>query len=167
MAGVLTRPPGRLSDKAPPSDPSDPGEGGGGGDWALLTVAKNAMVAYLIQGRLAQQGIDAVLDSTNASPGAWLHPFGDQASPVRVFVRRSDLNAASLTLHEVDQPEPTMVAVGNPPGRTAVPVAQGAGRLRELRWLRLLVGVVISLLAAAALSGLIVLGPCVSHWFCT
>jgi len=103
MAPVLTRPhQRRLSDGAPPPEPRDPG-GHGGGDWALLTVAANQVIAYLIRGRLAEEGIEVVLDSSNASPGAWLHPFGDPASPVRVFVRRAQLTEASLLLHEVDQ----------------------------------------------------------------
>src|SRR5437870_13277704 len=105
MARVLTRPHGKASHEAPPPHPRDPREGGGGGEWALLTVARNHVVAHLIRGRLAQEGIEVVLDSSNTSPGAWLHPFGDPASPVRVFVRRSQLTEASLLLHEVDQVE--------------------------------------------------------------
>src|SRR3979411_2681699 len=103
MAPVLTRPHHRrLSDGAPPPGPRDPG-GHGGGGWALLPVAANQVIAYLIRGRLAQEGIEVVLDSSNASPGAWLHPFGDPASPVRVVVRRAQLTEASLLLHEEDQ----------------------------------------------------------------
>src|SRR5438309_9652249 len=104
MASVLSRPHGKVSNEAPPPHPRNPGEGGGGGEWALLTVARNQVVAHLIRGRLAQEGIDAVLDASNDSPGAWLHPFGDPTSPVKVFVRRTDLSAASLLLHEVEQP---------------------------------------------------------------
>src|SRR2546421_11993770 len=103
MARVLARPHGKASHEAPPPRPRDPRDGGGGGEWALLTVARNHVVAHLIRGRLAQEGIEVVLDSSNASPGAWLHPFGDPASPVRVFVRRAQLTEASLLLHEVDQ----------------------------------------------------------------
>lgn len=168
MAGVLTRPPGRLSDESPPSDPVDRGEGGGGGNWALLTVAKNSVVAYLIQGLLAQEGIDAVLDAMNPSPAAWLHPFGDQTSPVKIFVRRVDLAAASLMLLEVDQPGTGVnpSAGGQTAGGVGAPAAPGARGLRRARWPRLVVGGVAAALAAAALSGLVVLGPCVSHWFC-
>src|SRR5947209_14357830 len=121
MAPVLTRPPHRRpSGEAPPPGPRDPG-GRGGGDWALLTIAANQVIAYLIRGRLAQEGIEVVLDASNASPGAWLHPFGDPASPVKVFVRRTDLSAASLLLHEVDQPS------GAGPAR---PGSSGSGRGR-------------------------------------
>lgn len=162
MAGVITRPPRHRSDAAPPAEP--PEHGGGGGGWALLTVAKNVMLAYLIQGRLAQQGIETMLDATNLSPGAWLHPFGDPSSPVRVFVHRVDLTAASMTLHDVELPNQDTGSGGlGPPGRAAT----GPGRLREFGWLRLVVGAMVALLAAAALSGLVMLGPCVSHWFCT
>jgi hypothetical protein len=163
MAPVLTRPHQRRpSGEAPPPGPRDPG-GRGGGDWALLTVAANQVIAYLIRGRLAQEGIEVVLDSTNASPGAWLHPFGDPASPVRVFVRQSQLTEASLLLHEVEQVE---VA-----GRR-LPMAHAGdgltrrleGRLGHSSWIGF--RVLVAVAAALALSGLLVFGPCVSHWFC-
>ena len=152
MAPVLTRPHHRrLSDGAPPPGPRDPG-GHGGGDWALLTVAANQVIAYLIRGRLAEEGIEVVLDSSNASPGAWLHPFGDPASPVRVFVRRAQLTEASLLLHEVDQV--SEAASRRPSDPTAKPSSWIGFR------------VLVAVAAALALSGLLVFGPCVSHWFC-
>ena len=163
MAPVLTRPHYRRpSGEAPPPGPRDPG-GRGGGDWALLTVAANQVIAYLIRGRLAQEGIEVVLDSSNASPGAWLHPFGDPASPVRVFVRRAQLTEASLLLHEVDQVEAD--------GRR-LPAAHAGdeltrrleGRLGHSSWIGF--RVLVAVAAALALSGLLVFGPCVSHWFC-
>ena len=111
------------------------------------------MIAYLIRGRLAEEGIDVVLDSSNASPGAWLHPFGDPASPVRVFVRRVQLTEASLLLHEVEQvPEPGS-------GRAA---SRSIGRPSSWIGFRVLV----ALAAMIVLSGLLLFGPCVSHWFC-
>ncbi|HEY2665895.1 MAG TPA: hypothetical protein VGK51_03575 [Actinomycetota bacterium] len=163
MAPVLTRPYHRRpSGEAPPPGPRDPG-GRGGGDWALLTVAANEVIAYLIRGRLAEEGIEVVLDSSNASPGAWLHPFGDPASPVRVFVRRAQLTEASLLLHEVDQVSEA--------GRR-LPVAHAGdessrrleGRLGHSSWIGF--RVLVAVAAALALSGLLVFGPCVSHWFC-
>jgi hypothetical protein len=163
MAPVLTRPHHRrLTDGPPPPDPRDPG-GHGGGDWALLTVAANQVIAYLIRGRLAQEGIEVVLDSSNDSPGAWLHPFGDPASPVRVFVRRAQLTEASLLLHEVDQ-------VSNAAARRLPAAATGQltrrleGRLGGSSWIGF--RVLVAVAAALALSGLLVFGPCVSHWFC-
>jgi hypothetical protein len=163
MAPVLTRPHNRrLSDGTPPPRPRDPG-GHGGGDWALLTVAANQVIAYLIRGRLAEEGIEVVLDSSNASPGAWLHPFGDPASPVRVFVRRAQLTEASLLLHEVDQ-------VSNAAARRLPAAATGQltrrleGRLGGSSWIGF--RVLVAVAAALALSGLLVFGPCVSHWFC-
>jgi hypothetical protein len=153
MAPVLTRPHHRrLSDEAPTPDLRDPHDRGGGGDWALLTVAANQVVAYLIRGRLTQEGIDVVLDASNASPAAWLHPFGDPASPVRVFVRRAQLTEASLLLHEVEQP--------SVPARR---IAAGPSR-RGSTWLGF--RIIVALAAALALSGLLLFGPCVSHWFC-
>src|SRR2546421_9219267 len=98
MAPVLTRPHHRRpSDEAPPPGPRDPG-GRGGGDWALLTIAANQVIAYLLLGRLAQEGVEGVLDSSNASPRAWLHPFGDPPSPDPGFVRRAQVTEASLLL---------------------------------------------------------------------
>ncbi|GAC1373843.1 MAG: hypothetical protein NVSMB32_17230 [Actinomycetota bacterium] len=183
MARLLTRTQGRLSDEAPPPNPLDPGEGGGGGDWALLTPAPNQVLAFLIRGRLVQEGIDVVLDDHNPSPGAWLHPFGDPASPVRIFVKRIDLTAASLTLHDVENlAEPPLEASPDGPGSAEAGIAGAAGATSgaELRhpslsgrpgfpgprWLRHLVRVVMALVAAAAIAGLLVFGPCVSHWFC-
>ena len=173
MASVLARPHGKVSDEAPPPHPRNPGEGGGGGEWALLTVARNQVVAHLIRGRLAQEGIDAVLDASNDSPGAWLHPFGDPTSPVKVFVRRTDLSAASLLLHEVDQP--SGAAERAPTERARRGAAEGPeeaeGATAEeaspgARPLRMLFRILVAIAAALALSGLLLFGPCVSHWFC-
>jgi len=154
---------------SPPPDLGEPG-GGGGGDWALLTVAKNMIVAYLIQGRLVQQGIDVVLDSTNLSPGAWLHPFGDPSSPVKVFVHRIDMAAASLILHEVDVDAPPAPSAGIGPAAGGAALGATTVRRRSIWrldrvWLRVAIGVVMAL-AALAISGVVAIGPCVSHWFC-
>ena len=155
MAGVLTQPGRRLSGDAPPP-PAHDSDRGGGGDWALLTVAGNAVVAHLIWGRLAAEGIDVHLDASNASPAAWLHPFGDPASPVKVFVRRSDLAAASLLLHEVEDPPETE--------QEPLRITGTAAGARAPSWtgFRLLVAAA----AALALTGLLLFGPCVSHWVC-
>ena len=161
MAPVLTRPQHRRpSGEAPPPGPRDPG-GHGGGDWALLTIAANQVIAYLIRGRLAQEGIEVVLDSSNASPGAWLHPFGDPASPVRVFVRRAQLTEASLLLHEVDQVSAAATR-RLPAGHQLTRRLEGRLGGSSLIGFRVLVAAA----AALALSGLLVFGPCVSHWFC-
>jgi hypothetical protein len=122
------------------------------------------VIAYLIRGRLAQEGIEVVLDSTNDSPGAWLHPFGDPASPVRVFVRRAQLTEASLLLHEVDQ--------GSEAAARRLPLVRSGpystrrleGRLGGSSWIGF--RVLVAVAAVLALSGLLVFGPCVSHWFC-
>lgn len=155
MAGVLTKPRRRLSDDVPTPPPPGP-DRGGGGDWALLTVASNAVVAHLIWGRLAAEGIEVHLDSSNASPAAWLHPFGDPASPVRVFVHRSDLAAASLLLHEFD----------DAPDREQEPVrvAGAGGGVAAGSWTGF--RLVVAAAAALVLTGLLLFGPCVSHWVC-
>lgn len=107
-----TRPPVQRTDAGPPGLPSGDAGGGGGEDWTLLTTAPNSIVAHLILGRLAAQEIEAVLDTSNPAPGAWLLPFGDQQAPVRVFVRRRDLAGAALVLHEVDHRPPDPNASG-------------------------------------------------------
>jgi hypothetical protein len=118
------------------------------------------VIAYLIRGRLAEEGIEVVLDSSNASPGAWLHPFGDPASPVRVFVRRAQLTEASLLLHEVDQVSEA-ASRRLPTGPTGRELTR---RLGGPSWIGF--RVLVAVAAALALSGLLVFGPCVSHWFC-
>jgi hypothetical protein len=86
-----------------PSPPEEPLERPGGGqDWQLLTTARNQIVGHMVRGVLNAQGIECLIDGFNASPGAWLKPFGDPLAPVRLYVRRYDLESASLILHEVD-----------------------------------------------------------------
>lgn len=168
MARLLTRPQWRLSDEAPPPQPNDPGEGGGGGEWVLLTVAPNQVLAHLIRGCLAQEGIDTVLDDHNLSPGAWLHPFGDPLSPVRILVRRADLTAASLTLHDLEdlgEPARDDAAGRQASGAGSRPPARGLGPF-SARWGRTVLRAVMALVAAAAVGSMLVFGPCVSHWFC-
>ncbi|MGH2708627.1 MAG: hypothetical protein ACRDJK_10075, partial [Actinomycetota bacterium] len=120
---------------------------GGGGDWTFLTTAGNQVEAHLIVGRLAEEGIESVLDSSNPAPGAWLHPFGNPLSPVRVFVRRRDLGRASLLLHEVDHRPPDP---GDP----------GPPRARRLFWLVLAVVILLAVLEVLDFA------PCVLRLFC-
>lgn len=68
----------------------------------MLTVAKDHFTAHLIEGLLASDGIEVVLDETNLGPGAFLKPFGDPLAPVKVLVREPDFDAATLALAEVD-----------------------------------------------------------------
>jgi len=130
------------------------------------------VVAHLIRGRLAQEGIEVVLDASNASPGAWLHPFGDPASPVKVFVRRTDLSAASLLLHEVEQPSGAGQARPGSSGGDRAKGRPGAGSASMPSARagpgapRMVFRVLAAIAAALALSGLLLFGPCVSHWFC-
>lgn len=91
---------------------------GGGGEWVLLATANDQVTAYLMQGRLQEEGIESVLDEFRPAPGAWMKPFGDPMAPVRVLVHQFDLSEASLLLHEVghqpvdeDAPGPNKVRV--------------------------------------------------------
>ena len=176
MPAVLTRLHRRTSGEAPPADP--PGEPGhGGGDrWSLLTVAPNQVIAHLIEGCLAQEGIDVHLDASNLSPGAWLYPGGDPTSPVRIYVRRADFPAASLVLREVEQyPDPSAPA---PPGWDVPGTGLGADAARTTlidgahrpvglsAWARTVVYIMLGLVALATVSALIIFGPCASHWVC-
>lgn len=85
----------------------------------LLTTARNHLVAHLIRGRLAEESIEVLLDLSNPAIGAWMKPFGDPLAPVRIFVRRSDLDRATLVLHEVDHRPPNPDALPPRPARAA------------------------------------------------
>jgi hypothetical protein len=63
-----------------------------------LVVAQNGVIAHLIGGLLREEDIEFALDTSNFSPGAWLHPFGDPTAPVRVMVRQRDLALASALI---------------------------------------------------------------------
>lgn len=173
MPPVLTRLHRRTSGGAPPADGGSPGPGGGD-RWSLLTVAPNQVVAHLIEGRLAGEGIEVHLDASNLSPGAWLYPGGDPASPVRVYVRRADFSAASLVLHEVESAapevgEPELVPLGSvragEVGRTTLATAARPG-IRLTGWPRMVVYLLLGLVALATVGALILFGPCASHWVC-
>jgi hypothetical protein len=127
---LIRRPMGRPGVPFPPEPREE--RPGGGQDWLLLTTARNEFVGHMVQGVLNAQGIDCLVDGFNASPGAWLKPFGDPLAPVRVFVRRFDLESASLLLHEVDH-------------QPADPDAPAGRRVRAM-WL----GTMLTVLAATA-----------------
>lgn len=135
-------------DGPPVIDPG--GGGGGGGQWRLLTVAKDGVTAHLVQGMLAEAGIDVMLDESNGSPGAFLKPFGDPMAPVRIYARQFDLESATLLLHEADHREPD-------------PDSSPSRRLRGM-WLI----TIATVLAAAMLSLAEVFGfaPCVIKVLC-
>jgi hypothetical protein len=100
---IVYRPVRAATGPAVPSPPEHPSERPGGGrDWRLLTTARNQIVGHMVQGVLNAQGIECLMEGFNGSPGAWLKPFGDPLAPVRLYVRRYDLESASLILHEVD-----------------------------------------------------------------
>lgn len=70
--------------------------------WTLLVTASGKVTAHLLSGRLRQEGIDAILDESNPSPGAWLLPFGDPAAPVKILVPTHQLEWAQLILNEAE-----------------------------------------------------------------
>jgi len=74
--------------------PLQDGSGGGGNNWLLLMVASNEAIAHIAAGRLREEGVETFLDTSNPSPGAWLHPFGDPTAPVRIYVRARDWERA-------------------------------------------------------------------------
>lgn len=132
----------------PPSD--GPRDGGGGGGWRLLTVAKDVIVAHLIEGLLIEHGVESFLDATDASPGAFMKPFGDPLAPVKVYVHAGDFETASLALMEVDH-QPTDLEA-KPPKRLKV------------RWIM----TIITIMAVALLLLLEIVGfaPCILKLFC-
>ena len=81
-----------------------------------------------------------------------------------MFVRRAQLTEASLLLHEVDQVSEAAARRLRPglPGHELTRSLEGRLGGSSLIGFRVLVAVA----AALALSGLLVFGPCVSHWFC-
>ncbi len=107
-------------------------------------------MAHLIEGLLAEDGIEVFLDRHNAAPGAFLKPFGDPLAPVKVFVKQPDFSRASLILHEVDH---------HPPD----PMASGPRRVRML-W----IATISAALGASVLMMLEILGfaPCLLNLFC-
>lgn len=106
LAPEIRRPPGGPSVADTGPDPPGPHDGGGDGEWALLTTAKNSVIAALIEGRLTEEDIPCLLDHFDPSPGAWLKPFGDPLAPVRIYVKRRSLAAASILLHEIGHHPP-------------------------------------------------------------
>lgn len=108
LAAATVRAPCRP---APPE--RDRGGGGGGGDWTVLTTAGDRITAHLIEGRLEEEGVEVVLDTSNPAPGAWLYPFGDPRAPVRIYVRRRDFERASLLLHEIGHRVADSAGAGN------------------------------------------------------
>lgn len=134
---------------APPRVEEDRG-GGGGGDWVLLTTARDGVLAHLIQGRLAQESIECMMDESNPAPGAWLKPFGDPMAPVRIYVRRRDYEQATIALYEVDHEPPDPEAAG-PPG------------VRAITWATIAVVVISAMLFLLEIFGF---APCVIGAFC-
>lgn len=116
-----------------PLPPEEPDFGGGGEEWVLLTTAQNSVVAYLIEGRLGEEGIPCVLDHFDPSPGAWLKPFGDPLAPVRVYVRRRYVAQASIVLHEIGHQPPD-------------PAYEGPRLVRAMWWVTIGIIVAVTLI---------------------
>jgi hypothetical protein len=129
----------------PPATHEDDGDGGG--EWVLLTVARDQVIAHLIRGRLASEGIESIFDRSNPAPGAWMHPFGDPQAPVKVLVRRRNLEWARFSLEEVGHRAPDPDAPGPP----------------ALRWMVVATAVVVALLLLLEIWDF---APCVIGIFC-
>lgn len=79
--------------------PTDPG--GGGGGWSWLLTARGIIEAQLVRGLLEGAGVAPIhLATHDPSPSSWMFLSGDVNAPVRVFVLRSQLDAARLALLE-------------------------------------------------------------------
>lgn len=116
----------------------------------LLTTARDRVVAHLVQGCLAHEDIECVMDARNPAPGAWLQPFGDPMAPVRIYVRRPDYERAMFVLYEVDHQPPD-------------PEAAGAPGVRVMWWATMAVIVVSAMLFLLEIVGF---APCVVGAFC-
>lgn len=111
----------------------------------MVTTAPNRIVAHIILGRLTEDGIEAMLDTTNLSPAAWMYPFGNPAAPVRVLVRSYELELARSLLG-VEPVEPTA------PGRSSVSP--------------LLIAVTLAIVVLLVLVEIYGFAPCFLHLFC-
>lgn len=140
-----TEPDTRIPEGSPPKTD----EGGGGGGWVHLTSAPDHVTGDLLAGMLAEEGIETIIDDFNPSPGAWLKPFGDPLAPVKILVKKMDLERASLILHEVDH-APTDEDAIHP-------------ETRRMWWMAML-----AVMAVAVLTFLEIVdfAPCVLRLFC-
>ena len=83
----------------PPLD--DEGEDGGGSDWLELTVARNDIDAHLLIGRLSEEGIDTRIARDRRAPGAWLYGGANPWAPVKILVKRFQMQDARFVLAEI------------------------------------------------------------------
>lgn len=134
----------------PVSSAGDFGPGRGEG-WSLLVVARNQVVAHLIGGLLSEEGIEFTFDTTNTAPGAWLHPFGDPAAPVRVLVRKLDLGIARALIAETD--------------RGAAPAQESTRSSRSWN-VRLTLVVILAIVLMLAFVEVVGFAPCFLRLFC-
>jgi len=75
------------------------GDAGGGSGWVELVTAKDDIDAHLVSGLLTNAGIESIhLHDVRAQ--TWLYGGADPNSPVRVMVRRLQLEDARLVLAE-------------------------------------------------------------------
>lgn len=105
-----------------------------------LATAHDNIEAHLLAGRLTERGIETQRVTDHGAPGAWLYGGSNPWAPVRVLVRRWQLDEARLVLAEVSYAAPT--AERSPfPGR--------APRSLPLLWwtTALALGVALSLIA--------------------
>ncbi len=84
--------------QAPPPPAGTRSGGGGGSGWIQLVKAADDIEAHLLAGRLAEAGIEVQTLPDRAAPGAWLYGGSNPWAPVRVLVRRRQLEEARLVL---------------------------------------------------------------------
>jgi len=92
--------------QAPPPPAGTRSGGGGGSGWIQLVKAADDIEAHLLAGRLAEAGIEVQTLPDRAAPGAWLYGGSNPWAPVRVLVRRRQLDEARLVLAEISWSSP-------------------------------------------------------------
>ena len=88
----------------PPSSPptvDDESNGGGGRGWVELFRAANDIDAALLNGMLADRGIETHTIKDRSQANAWLYGGSNPWAPVLVYVRRIHLIDARIVLAEI------------------------------------------------------------------
>jgi hypothetical protein len=91
----------RRSGPARPAPPPGYEPGGGGGGWVELVRARDDIDAHLLDGRLAQAGIETRWVKDRGALGAWAYGGSNPWAPVAIMVRRIQLEDARIVLAEI------------------------------------------------------------------
>jgi hypothetical protein len=112
---------------------------GGGWGWVELTRARDDIDAHLLDGRLAQAGIETRWVKDRGAPGSWAYGGSNPWAPVAIMVRRIQFEDARIVLAEISLDAPA-VTPATPRPRSS--------RLPTLWWLTALgLGALLSLIA--------------------